>query len=283
MSEDKSMTGKICMITGANSGIGKETALGLAELGATVVMVCRNPELGNAAMNLVKEKSINPSIDLLIADLSSQQAIRNLAIEFKKKYSKLDVLINNAGVVLTKRTLTVDGLETQFAVNCLAPFLLTNLLLDVIKASAPARIINISSGMHKGAKLDFEDLQSEKKYGAFRTYSISKLALTLITYEFARRLEGTGVTVNAVHPGVIKTNLGHDMNWFMRGFQKIFFKSPKKGAETPIYLASSPEVEGLTGKYFANKKETNSSEATYDKPLATRLWQVCGDLTHLEL
>ncbi|NVM54339.1 MAG: SDR family oxidoreductase [Candidatus Helarchaeota archaeon] len=275
------MNGKIVMITGANSGIGKATTLGLAEMGATIVMVCRNRERGEDAFLEIKEKTGNPKIDLLIADLSSQQEIRNLVKEFKSKYQQLDILINNAAVVLSKRQTTVDGLETVFATNHLAPFLLTNLLLDVLKASAPARIINITSGLHSRAKMDFDDLQSEKKFGAFWTYNKSKLALMLFTYELARRLEGSGVTVNVVHPGVARTNLGRDMNWFSRGFTKIFFKSPKKCAETPIYVASSPDLEGVNGKYLANKKEKQSSKESYNEADAKRLWEISAELTGL--
>lgn len=281
--EKNSMIGKICMITGANSGIGKQTAIGLADMGATIIMVCHDVAKGEAALNEIKEKTGNSSIDLLLADLSSQQAIRDLVEEFNNKYQELHVLINNAGVVLSKRHGTVDGFETQFAVNYLAPFLLTNLLLDVLKANAPARIVNVSSEVHQRATLDFNDLQSEKKYGAFLTYGRSKLALTLFTYELARRLQGSGVTVNAVHPGVVRTNLGRDMDWFSRGFTKVFFKSPVKGAETSIYVASSPEIEGITGKYFANKKEKPSSKASYDEALAKRLWDVSVQLTNLSV
>ncbi|MFX1296687.1 MAG: SDR family oxidoreductase [Promethearchaeota archaeon] len=283
MSEEKSIQEKIIMITGANSGIGKATALGLAEMGATIVMVGRSKERSEIALKEIKEQTRNPNIDLIIADLSSQKDIRNLVKEFKNKYQKLDVLINNAGIILSKRQESADGIEMQLAVNHLAPFLLTNLLIDILKASTPARVIMVSSNMHKGAKLDFSDLQSKKKYNAFKTYGTTKLALTIITYEFARRLEGTGVTVNALHPGVIKTNLGRDMNWFMRGFTKVFFKSPKKGAQTSIYLATSPEVEGITGKYFASKREEKSSNATYNEEVAKRLWQISVELTNLKI
>ena len=273
------MQGKICMITGANSGIGKETAVGLAKQGATIILVCRDAAKGEAALKEIKERTGNSAIDMLLADLSSQQAIQDLVKDFKSKTQKLHVLINNAGIVLSKRSLSADGIETQFAVNHLAPFFLTNLLLDVLKASAPARVVNVSSAMHKWATLD--DLQSEKKYGAFSTYGKSKLALTLFTYELARRLQGSGVTVNAVHPGVVKTNLGRDMNWFSRGFSKIFFKSPVKGAATSIYVASSPDVEGITGKYFANKKETPSSQLSYDESAAKQIWDLSVRLTNL--
>lgn len=280
--EKSSMANKICIVTGANSGIGKETALGLAKLGASIVMVCRNPELGKSAQNWIKEQSGNSSVDLLLADLASQQAIRDLVSEFSSKYDQLHILINNAGAVLRKRTLTVDGLETTFAVNYLAPYLLTNLLLDVLKASAPARIINVTSGLHRRAWIDFDDIQSEKKYGAFWSYNKAKLALIYFTYHLAQILEGSGVTVNIFNPGVARTNLGRDTPWYMR-WAVVFFKNPKKCAETPIYLASAPELEGVTGKYFENKRETRSSEASYDAAIAARLWQISADLTGLSI
>jgi NAD(P)-dependent dehydrogenase (short-subunit alcohol dehydrogenase family) len=278
--ENNSLKGKICMITGANSGIGKETALGLAKLGATVVMVCRNPVLGKDAQDWIKKMSGNSSIDLLLADLSSQQAVRDLVSEFRSKYDQLHVLINNAGAVIQKRTLTVDGLETTFAVNYLAPYLLTNLLLDVLKASAPARVINVTSGLHKRASIDFDDLQSEKRYGGFWSYNKAKLAFIHFTYHLSKELDGTGVTVNIFNPGVARTNLGRDTPWYMR-WAVIFFKNPRKCAETPIYLASAPELEGITGKYFENKRETRSSEASYDEVIAAKLWQVSTQLTNL--
>ncbi|MFX1269422.1 MAG: SDR family oxidoreductase, partial [Promethearchaeota archaeon] len=257
------------MITGANSGIGKATALGLAEMDARIVMVCRNKERGESAQQEIIEETGNKSVDLLICDLSSQEQIRKLVSEFKQKYQNLHVLINNAGIVLSKRMLSVDGIEMNFAVNYLAPFLLSNLLIDVLKMSAPSRIINVSSGVHKTASMDFDDLQGEnKKYGAFKNYGVSKLALTLFTYELSRRLEGTRVTVNAVHPGVVRSNLGRDQSAFSRGFQKTFFKSPRKGAATSIYLASSPDVEGITGKYFIKKQPKKSSNESYNEEYA---------------
>ena len=276
------MNGKICIITGANSGIGKATALGLAEMGATIVMVCRDFNRGDAAMKEIIEKTGNESIDLLIADLSSQKAIHHLVEEFNKKYQKLNVLINNAGLMLRRRTLSEDNIEMNFAVNHLAPFLLTNLLLDVLKKSAPARIINVSSGMHKRAKLDFDDLQCSKKYRGFRAYSKSKLALILFTYELSRRLEDTDVTINALHPGVSKTELMRDLPYLVELIAKAFLKNPKKGAETSIYLASSPEVEGVTGKYFKNKSEDKSSEESYNIDNAQKLWKISEQLTNLK-
>lgn len=284
MKELELLTKKIVVITGANAGIGKATALGLAELEATIVMICRDQKRGQAALEEIKDKSGNSNIDLLIADLSSQQQIRKVVEEFKDKYTNLHILINNAGVVLPKRELTVDGFEYQFAVNYLAPFLLTNLLLDVLKASVPARIINVASYAHKLGSLDFEDLQCEKKYGPFRAYGQSKLALIMFTYELANRLEGTDITVNALHPGAIRSDLARHFNWFIRGFYsaaKIFMKGTKKGAETSIYLAASPEVEGTTGKYFSNKKEKKSSKESYDIEATKKLWEISCKLTGL--
>ncbi|MFW9829397.1 MAG: SDR family oxidoreductase [Promethearchaeota archaeon] len=276
------MEGKVCMITGANSGIGKATAMGLAEMGATVVMVCRNKERGEEAQKEIIEYTGNRNIDLLLCDLSSQDQIRKLVSEFKQKYQKLNVLINNAGLMRSERQLSCDAIEMNFAVNYLAPFLISNLLLDVLKTSAPSRIINISSALHKNATLDFDDLQCENKnYRAFKVYGVSKLAVTMFTYELSRKLNGTGVTVNAVHPGVVNTNLGRDQSAFSQLFAKAFFKKPRKGAETSIYLASSPEVEGITGKYFVNKKPKESSEDSYNEEEAKKLWEISAKLTNL--
>jgi len=277
------MKGRICMITGANSGIGRATALGLAEMGATIIMICRDKNRGENAQSEIIEQTGNKSVDLFICDLSSQQSIRDFVSEFKQKYQNLHVLINNAGVVLRHRTLTVDGIETNLAVNHLAPFLLTNLLLDVIKESKPSRIINVSSAMHMNAQIDFEDLQSEKTYRGYRTYSRSKLALMYFTYELSKKLENTGVTVNSLHPGLIRTNLGRDQFIVARWMQKHLFKSPKKGAETSIYLATSPEVENVTGKYFANKQPRKSSEESYNKELAKKMWEISSELTKLNI
>ncbi|MBA7621270.1 3-oxoacyl-[acyl-carrier-protein] reductase FabG [subsurface metagenome] len=277
-----SMEGKICIITGANSGIGKATAIGLAMMNATIVMMCRSKERGEEVQKEIIELTGNKKVDLLLCDLSSQESIRKFVSEFKSKYQKLHILINNAGVMLSKRVISVDGFEMNFAVNYLASFLLTNLLLDVLKKSAPSRIINVSSAAHRMAKMDFDDLQSEKrKYRLFKIYGISKLALMLFSYELNRRLEGTSVTVNTVHPGVVNTNLGQDQSSFSKGFAKLFFKKPEKGAETSIYLASSQEVEGITGKYFAKKQQKQSSEESYNEDYAKRLWELSTDMTQL--
>src|SRR5947199_1795345 len=249
---NSSMQGKICMVTGANSGIGKATALALAQMGATVVMVCRDCARGEEARSEITTKSKNNAVDLLQADLSSQQSIRQLVEHFKQRYTHLHVLINNAGAAFTGRRETADGLEMTFAVNYLAPFLLTNLLLDVLKASAPARIVNVSSNSHKSGSIQLDDLQAEKLYRPMRTYPQSKLAVVLFTYELARRLQGTGVTANCLHPGFVATHFGQrDGGPAVRLLVKLigsFGTSPEKGAKTSIYLASSPELEGDTGK-----------------------------------
>lgn len=281
------MKGRICMVTGANSGIGNATALGVAKMDATVVMVCRNAEKGRAARNQIVKESGNNSVDLLIADLSSQESIRGLTRSYTQKYEKSHVLVNNAGTYFTKRHVTSDGMETTFAVNYLAPFLLTNLLLDALKSSAPARVINVAGAYHAKGAIDFDDLQGEREYDGARANNQAKLALVLFTYELARRLEGTGVTVNCLHPGAVATGgvlKDPDLPLLSRVLYRLvtpFFKSPKRGAETTLYLASSPEVEHLTGKYFVDKKMTRSSPKSYDTSLARRLWEVSAELTRL--
>ena len=278
------MNGKICMVTGANAGIGKPTALALARQGATVVMVCRDRQRGEAAMADIMAQSGSESVDLMIADLSSQGAIRRLAEEFRRKYQHLHVLVNNAGVILGKRSVTEDGLETTFAVNHLAYFLLTNLLLDVLIASAPTRIVNVSSGAHSMGIISLDDLWGEKRYGEVRAYSQSKLANILFTYELAMRLEGTGVTANCLHPGNVATNFGNSASRAIRFYlmlRKPFMLSPDQGAETSIYLASSPEVEGVSGRYFIDKIPAKSSKASYSEELAKLLWEVSAELTNL--
>ena len=277
-----SMEGKICIVTGANSGIGKATAIGLAKMNATVVMLCRSRARGEEAQNEIIDLTGNNNVDLLICDLSSQKEIRDFVSEFKSKYQNLHVLINNAGVMLSKKLLSVDGFEMNFAVNHLAPFLLTNLLLDILKKSAPSRIINLGSAAHRMGKIDFEDLQKKNKKGRFfRLYGSSKLALTLVSYELSRKLEGSHVIVNVVHPGLINTKLGRDRSSTRNGFANKFLKSPEIGAETSIFLASSPEVEGITGKYFAKKKEKPSSKDSYNEEYAKRLWEISTEMTKL--
>lgn len=274
------MTGKVYLVTGANAGIGRATALGLAQLGAKVVMVARNRERGEAAQVDIQKESDNEQVDLLLADLSVQADIRQLAKDFKERYTRLDVLINNAGIIPPARSVTVDGLETQFAVNHLAYFLLTNLLLDVLKASAPARVVNVSSGVHHSATIDFDDLQSTRSYSARGAYNRTKLMNVLFTYELASRLEGTGVTANCLHPGAVATNMLADYRGIPRG-EPAGGVSLAEGARTSIYLATSAEVEGVGGKYFDNMRAVRSSELSYDSELAKRLWQVSAELTGL--
>ena len=277
------MKGKICMITGANSGIGKATALGLAKMGATIIMVCRNKDRGEKALEDIKKEVENGTVDLMIADLSTQKAIHQLVKEFKERYQFLHVLINNAGVNLSRCVLTEDGIETTFAVNYLAQYLLSNLLLDVLQASSPARIVNVASSV-LAKNIDFENLNGEKHYRQLNAYGQSKLAVILFTYELSRRIEGTGVTVNCLHPGYVKTNMIKNFRKFVKYFYPLiglFMKKPKKGAKTSIYLASSSEVEGVSGKYFKKRKEVESMNAVYDEEIAKRLWDVSIALTNL--
>jgi NAD(P)-dependent dehydrogenase (short-subunit alcohol dehydrogenase family) len=281
------MKSKVCVITGANAGIGRATALGLARLGATVVLVCRNPHRGRAAVQEIKAATGNQAVDMLVADLSSQAAVRQLAADFRARYSQLHVLINNAGIAPTRRSVTADGIEGIFAVNYLAPYLLTNLLLDELKASAPARVVNVAGDFHRKATIRFDDLMSEQDYSGAAANNQAKLALILFTYELARRLEGTGVTANCLHPGPTATDAPlHDpdlsaLSRAMYRIVRVFFQSPAKGAETSLYLASSPEVDRVTGKYFIKKRVVDSSPESYDAGIALRLWDLSAQLTGL--
>src|SRR5512136_160405 len=280
------MLDRICLITGGTNGIGKSTAQGLARMGATVVIVGRNAQKTSQVVEEIRAASGNHTVDSLLADLSSQQEVRRLASDFKSKYPQLHVLLNNAGGTFTTRQLSVDGIEMTFALNYLAYFLLTNLLLDTLRASTPARIINTSSRSHARAQINFDDLQSRSSYRGLRAYAQSKLAIVLFTYELARRLEGTGVTVNALHPGTVATNFAKEnpgaLSLSMRLFRPAFL-SPERGAQTSIYLATSPEVEGVTGKYFVKQKAIPSSPASYDTATASRLWQVSVEMTRLSV
>jgi NAD(P)-dependent dehydrogenase (short-subunit alcohol dehydrogenase family) len=279
------MTGKMCLITGGNSGIGKATAMGLAKLNASVVIVSRDKDKGEAALIEIRAKSGNRNLDAMTADLSSQDSVRELAHDFTGRYKKLNVLINNAGIFLPKRVQTVDGLEATFATNHLGHFLLTNLLLDLLKASAPSRIINLTSSAHYGTEMDFEDLQGEKKYSGYHAYSQSKLANVLFTRQLVKQLEGTGITANSIHPGVVRTGFGKDQGGLMSilvTMGRPFMISPEHAAKAVIYLATSPEMEGVTGMFFSRGKEGKSSTQSYDSEAAERLWKVSAELTKLD-
>jgi NAD(P)-dependent dehydrogenase (short-subunit alcohol dehydrogenase family) len=270
-----SMEGKTCVITGASSGIGKASAVQLASMGARVVMVCRSLERGERAKTEVEAKSGSRSVEVMLADLGSLDSVREFARKYEESHDFLHVLLNNAGCVRLRRSLTADGFEATFQVNYLSPFLLTNLLLPLLKKSAPSRIVNVSSAAHYSGHVDLGDLQLQKGYGVMRAYSLSKLALVLFTRELARRLEGTGVTVNCLHPGTVATNIwGSALGpaSFLGKVAKLFLISPEKGARTQVYLASSPEVEGVSGEYFESSVKKRSSDESYDQALGERLW-----------
>ena len=273
------MSGRVVMVTGANAGMGKEIVFALAGMGATVVMVCRDSGRGEAARREVQERSGSGDVELLVADLSSQQSIRNLVREFAASHDRLHVLVNNAGITQPRRIETADGLESVFATNHLGPFLLTNLLLPLLTASAPSRVVTVASGAHTMGKIDFDDVQASRRYNEIAVYNQSKLANLLFTYELARRIAGTGVSANAADPGFVKTNLRvpfpYSIFSFMRG-------AAVDGARPAVFLASSPEVEGVSGRYFGRKGEVRSSKASLDEADARRLWTLSAQLTHLD-
>jgi retinol dehydrogenase 12 len=278
------LSGKTCLVTGATSGIGRVAARELAARGATVVVVGRNAAKSAATVSQIREQTGNPSVEFLLADLSSLDEVRRLAGDFLKRYSQLHVLLNNAGAIYLSRARSVDGHELTFALNHLNYFLLTNLLLDVVKASAPSRIINVSSSRHAAAFMNFDDLHGERRYSGMFAYGQSKLANLLFTYELARRLEGTHVTANAVHPGAVATNFAANngiLGRLARPVLNLFSLSEEQGADTLVYLATSPDVEGVTGKYFVNRREVPSSKESYDEAAARRLWQVSEELAGL--
>ncbi len=280
------MGGKVVLITGGTSGIGKATAIALAAMGANVTITGRNRERGEQAVEEVRRESGNEEIELVIADLAVQAEVRRLAEEFRERHDRLDVLVNNAGLVISERTETPDGMETQFAINHLAPFLLTNLLLDLLEKSVPSRIVTVSSEGHRWGKMDLDDLQSTKRYRGFPVYGMTKLANILFTRELAERLRSTGVTANCLHPGGVSTNFGNNnsgvMTLLFRAF-KPFMRTPEQGADTVIYLASSPDVEGMTGKYLADRKIKVASDAAYDETLQKKLWEKSEELTGLKV
>jgi NAD(P)-dependent dehydrogenase (short-subunit alcohol dehydrogenase family) len=276
------MDGKVVLITGGTSGIGKAAAIALARMGAEVVVTGRNAERGERALFDIRRDSGSDDVSLFLADLSRQAEVRRLAEEFRSGHDRLDVLVNNAGMILNKRATTADGIEETLAINHLAPFLLTDLLLDLLKESAPSRIITVSSEAQKSAPIDFDDLQHTRNYKAFKSYGRSKLANVLFTYELAERLEGTGITANAMHPGAVSTNFGSTGTGpFTLVFRvlKPFMRSPEKGAETLIWLASAPELEGVSGRYYSDLKEIPSHPQSYEPSARKRLWVASEELT----
>ncbi|MFZ5492631.1 MAG: SDR family oxidoreductase [Pseudomonadota bacterium] len=270
------MRGRVCVVTGANSGIGKATAQGLAAAGATVLMVCRDRARGAAAQQEIIAATGNAAVELWQADLASLADVRRLAGELLAAHPAIHVLINNAGVMADKRQLSADGFELQFAVNHLAPFLLTRLLEPALVAAAPSRVVNVSSRVHTMGSIDFDDLQSARKYRMFASYGLSKLACLMATFDLAERWQPLGVTVNCLHPGVIDTNLGG-----MPGFIKKLLPKAEKGARTSLYLATAPEVTDTTGRYFSACKEAKVSPKALDRDVRRRLWAETERMTGL--
>jgi len=281
----RAMDGRVCVITGATSGIGRAAAEQLAALGARLVIVARDPARGAAARDEIVTATGSREVALEIADLASQRQVRELAARLLAEEPEIHVLINNAGLTLGARRLTEDGLEETFAVNHLAPFLLTNLLLDRLRASAPARVVTVASAAHRGAAIPFDDLNGERGFSGWIAYGWTKLANILFTAELARRLAGSGVTATCLHPGVVATGFGREGPFLVREFQRllgrVFLLDPKQGADTLVWLASSPEMEGASGGYYAKRRLATPSRAAGDAAAARRLWQESERLTGL--
>ena len=283
------MQDSVCLITGATSGIGRATAHEMANRGWTVAVVGRDGEKCDKTVRSIIQNTGNPHVDFLVADLSAQKDIHTLAGQVRERYSRLNVLINNAGTIAWKRQLSPDGIELTFALNHLGYFLLTNLMLDVLQASAPSRIINVSSSAHMGAEIDLEDIQKSKRYRWREAYGQSKLANLMFTYELARRLEDTGVDVNALHPGLVATNLPANgklpIGWISGPVLRLLLalkgRSVTQGARTVVYLATAEEVAGASGKYYVNERESPSSAISYDIGVARELWEMSCKLTGL--
>jgi NAD(P)-dependent dehydrogenase (short-subunit alcohol dehydrogenase family) len=277
---------KVCVVTGGNSGIGLHTAIGLTRQGARTVIVSRSRERGEAAVATVREET-GVEVDLVVGDLGSIATTRALAAELLERYPELHVLVNNAGLWLPTRTLNADGLETTFAVNHLGPFVLTNLLLERMIASSPARIVNVSSAGHRRGNLDFDDLQSARSYGKVKVYCDSKLCNVLFTRELARRLEGTGVTANSLHPGVVNTNLTTNapkaIKWLIDLVGPALLMTPKKGARTSLHVATAPSLSGVSGRYFKNSREVAASRRARNDADATRLWEISEELAGMSV
>jgi NAD(P)-dependent dehydrogenase (short-subunit alcohol dehydrogenase family) len=278
------MKGKTVLITGASSGIGLEAAVRIASLGASVVLTARDTLKADAAQAEVRRRSGSAEVGAMICDLSSLAATRALALEFRETHPRLDVLVNNAGTVSPSRVMTADGLELTFAVNHLAHFLLTNLLLDLLRASGPARIVNVSSIAHRNATMDFDNLQFERGgYTLLRAYSRSKLANVLFTRELARRLGDSAVTANCLHPGAVSTNIWSHASWYLQPFLqlgRLLMISPATGGETIVHLATSPEVAGRSGGYYEKKQRVAPSALADDPGVAKRLWEESERLVH---
>lgn len=278
------MDGKIVLITGATSGIGRATSAGMAELGAKVVLVGRNRDKLEATRLDIIRRTNNEQLETMQCDLSSMKEVRHLAEHFNKSHDRLDVLLNCAGGIMRERTLTADGYEYTFALDHLSPFLLTNSLMDTLRSSAPSRIVTIATSAYNPGHINFEDIMYEKNWKPFRTYCQAKLANVLFTYELASRLQGTGVTANCLHPGAVNSGFGRDQKGLGRVISLLLGPlgiSPEKGAITPIFLASSPQVEGVNGKFFVKKLEKRSPKESYDKDIAERLWKLSEALTGL--
>jgi NAD(P)-dependent dehydrogenase (short-subunit alcohol dehydrogenase family) len=273
----------VVIVTGANSGMGRAISTELAGTGAAVVMLCRSRQRGEEALAEVRRSSGNHAAELMLCDLGSRKSILDFCSMFRDRYHRLDVLVNNAGVVLPGRHETTDGFELQFGVNHLGPFLLTGLLIDLLIASAPARIVNVASGAHKIGKIHFEDVNLKKNYRVWRAYAQSKLANIMFTYELAERLKNRGVTVNCLHPGAVATNMGVNRDTgfgkMITGLLRPFFQSPEQGAQTAIYLSMSEEVAAVSGKYFIKKEFVPSSRRSYDMDTAKKLWKLSEDMT----
>ncbi len=290
---DQSLKNRCCMVTGASSGIGREIALGLARRDATVYLVCRDPGRGRSSQEYIRQQSGNADVHLLLADLSAQKQVRSLAEDFKRQHGVLHLLVNNAGVIMGRRVLTGDGIEMTFAVNYLACFLLTNLLLGALQEGAPSKIVNLTTSLHRMVGLDFNNLQGEKAYRRDEAYARSKLAVIIFTYELARRLEGTGIAVNCVCPGATRSGIWSHSSRLIDAFFHALMKGPEEGAVLPLHLACSSGVDGLTGLYFETRQhlritrvnekgtESKSSPVTYNRDIAARLWKLSEGLTGL--
>ena len=275
------MNGKVCLVTGATDGIGKVSARVLAELGAKVIIVGRNPEKSAIVLAELRSISGNENIDLLMADLAVMQEVRDLAEQVISRYDRIDVLLNNAGGYFTKHKITSDGLEMTFALNHMSYFLLTNKLMELLKYSAPARIVNVSSDAHYGVDIEFENLNGEQEYKAWKAYQKSKLANVLFTYELLKKVPGN-ITVNCLHPGFVATNFGHNNGGFfgpvLKIAQRISAINPEEGAKTSIFLCSAPEVKGVSGKYFYKCQPKTSSRESRNMDTGKRLWQISSDI-----